>query len=130
MNDNIGNGKRLVIRVVLLQIACAAVAAGVFWVMKGAAEALAALSGGLIAAIGSAVFGWRMFLPGIAPAATLHRAMFAAESLKWLWYVLAIWLALTRLKLMPLPLMAGLIFAQFGYWAGLVSKRGKLNGSF
>jgi hypothetical protein len=56
--------------------------------------------------------------------------MFAAETLKWLWYVLAMWLALTRLKSMPLPLMAGLIFAQFGYWAGLVNKRGKSNGSF
>jgi F0F1-type ATP synthase assembly protein I len=130
MNNSIGNGKQLVIRVVLLQIACAAIAAGMFWVAKGAAEAQAALTGGLIAAIGSAVFGWRMFLPGIAPAAALHRAMFAAESLKWLWYVLAMWLALTRLKSMPLPLMAGLIFAQFGYWAGLMGKRGKLNGSF
>lgn len=117
-------------RVVLLQIACAAIVAGVFWVAKGAGGALAALTGGLIAAIGSAVFGWRMFLPGVAPAATLHRALFAAESLKWLWYVLAMWLALTRLKSMPLPLMAGLIFGQFGYWAGLVGKRGKMNGSF
>jgi F0F1-type ATP synthase assembly protein I len=130
MNDSIGNGKRLVMRVVILQIACAAIAAGVFWLVKGAAAAQAALTGGLIAAIGSAVFGWRMFLPGIAPAVVLHRAMFAAESMKWLWYVLALWLALTRLKSMPLPLMAGLIFAQFGYWVGLVGKRGKLNGSF
>jgi F0F1-type ATP synthase assembly protein I len=130
MNNSIGNGKRLVLRVVLLQVACAAAVAGVFWVAKGATEALGALTGGLITAVGSAVFGWRMFLPGIAPATALHRALFAAESLKWLWYVLAVWLALTRLKSMPLPLMAGLIFGQFGYWAGLVGKRGKMNGSF
>jgi F0F1-type ATP synthase assembly protein I len=115
---------RLVMRVALLQTGCAAVAAAGFWIAKGAAAAYAGLMGGLIVAIGSAVFGWRMFAPGIAPAATLHRALFAAESLKWLWYVLAMWVALTRLKLMPLPLMAGLVFAQFGYWLGLLGKRG------
>ena len=86
---------------------------------------MAALAGGLIVAMGSAVFGWRMFAPGIAPAAMLHRAMFAAESLKWIWYVLAIWAALARLKLLPLPLLTGLVFAQFGYWIGLIGmKRG------
>jgi len=121
---------RLVMRVVLLQIGCAGAAAGAFWIVKGAAAAYAGMMGGLIVAIGSAIFGWRMFAPGIAPAAILHRALFAAESLKWLWYVLAVWAALTRLKLMPLPLMAGLVFAQFGYWLGLLGKRGKLNGSF
>jgi hypothetical protein len=66
-----------------------------------------------------------MFAPGIAPAAVLRRALFAAESLKWVWYVLAVWAALTRFAVPPLPLMTGLIVAQFGYWAGLaVVKRG------
>ena len=120
-----GNGKRLVMRVVLLQAGCAAVVAALFWVLQGVAAARAGLAGGLIVATGSALFGLRMFAPGIAPAATLQRALFAAEALKWIWYVLAIWAALTRLKLMPLPLMAGLVFAQFGYWVGLIGmKRG------
>jgi hypothetical protein len=105
-------GKRLVMRVVLLQMGCAAVVAMLFWFLQGAAA-------------GRAVFGWRMFAPGIAPAAILRRALFAAESLKWFWYVLAVWAALARFKVLPLPLMTGLVVAQFGHWAGLMGmKRG------
>ncbi len=125
MNDALGAGKRLVMRVVLLQMGCAVVGAVLFGCFRGMPAARAGLAGGLIVAVGSAVFGWRLFAPGIAPATTLHRALFAAESLKWLWYVLSVWAALTRLKLLPLPLLTGLIFAQFGYWVGLVgTKRG------
>jgi F0F1-type ATP synthase assembly protein I len=88
------------------------------------------LAGGLIVAIGSGLFGWRMFAPGIAPAAVLRRAMFAAESLKWCWTALAVWAAFARLKLSPLPLLTGLAVAQFGYWLGLIGmQRGKSNGS-
>ncbi len=120
-----GDGKRLVMRVVLLQAACAGLVAGLFWMLQGPVAARSGLAGGLIVAIGSAVFGWRMFAPGIAPAAALQRALFAAETLKWIWFVLAVWAAFARLKLMPLPLVMGLIIAQFGYWVGLIGmKRG------
>jgi hypothetical protein len=75
--------------------------------------------------VGSGVFGWRMFAPGIAPAGTLFKAMVAAESLKWIWLLIAIWAALARFRLMPLPLLAGLAFTQFGYWVGMIGlKRG------
>jgi F0F1-type ATP synthase assembly protein I len=130
MNNAPGAGMRLVMRVVLFQAGAAAAAAVVFWAVQGAAAAWSGLAGGLIVAIGSGVFGWRLFAPGIAPPAVLRRALFAAESLKWFWYVLSVWAALARLKLPPLPLMTGLVFAQFGYWFGLVGmKRGNSNGS-
>jgi F0F1-type ATP synthase assembly protein I len=122
MSNTVGDGQRLVLRVVLLQTGCAAAVASLFWILQGAAAAWAGLAGGLIVAVGSGVFGWRLFAPGIAPAATLRRALFAAESLKWFWYVLAVWAAFARLKMLPLPLMTGLIIAQFGYWVGM--KRG------
>jgi F0F1-type ATP synthase assembly protein I len=125
MNNLSGTGKRLVIRVVLLQMGCGALAAVVCWIVQGLAAAVAALAGGLIVAVGSAVFGWRMFAPGIAPAAILLRALIAAESLKWFWYVLAIWAAFARLKLPPLPLLTGLVFAQFGYWLVLLVNEDK-----
>jgi len=124
MNDIVGDGKRLVVRVVLLQTGCAALAALLFWIYQGAAAGRAGLAGGLIVAVGTALFGWRLFAPGIAPAGTLRRALFAAGALKWCWYGLGLWAALTRLKYPPLPLMGGLVIAQFGYWAGLVGKRG------
>ena len=116
---------RLVIRVALSQTICAALAGAAFWRIEDAAAGASALAGGLIAAIGSGLFGWRLFAPGIAPAAVLRRALFAAESLKWFWYVVAVWVALARLRCAPLPLLTGLAVAQFGYWFALVGmKRG------
>jgi len=120
-----GVGKRLVLRVVLLQAGCAALTGLLFGIFWGLAAASAGFVGGMIAAVGSALFGWRMFAPGIAAAGRLFRAMVAAESLKWIWYVAAIWAALVRVKLMPAPLIGGVVVAQFGHWLSLVvSKRG------
>ena len=111
---------RLVVRVVLLQAGCAALTASVFLVLKGAHQALAALVGGLIVAAGSAVFGWRVFKPGIAGGATLTTAMYTGVALKWIWFAVALYAALARLKLDAAPLLTGLVVAQLGYWAGLV----------
>ncbi len=124
--NNVGRvQRRLVMRVVLLQVLCAAVVAVCFGALQGAAAARAGGWGGLVIAIGSALFGWRLFAPGVAPAGVLRRALFAAESLKWTWIVAAIWLALARWRLPPLPLLTGLVTAQFGYWFGLIGmKRG------
>jgi F0F1-type ATP synthase assembly protein I len=124
MNNNFGREFRLVMRVVLLQTGCATFAGLLFWMMGGAAGT-AAFAGGMIVTVGTAVFGWRMFAPGVAPAGTLFRAMVAAESLKWIWLLIAIWAALARFKLTPLPLLTGLAFTQFGYWIGMIGlKRG------
>jgi F0F1-type ATP synthase assembly protein I len=120
MSDVLARGHRLVIRVVLLQTGCALTVACLFLVFKGASAGLAALAGGLMVALGSAVFGWRMFKPGIAGAATLTTAMYAAMALKWLWFALALYVALARLKLEAAPLLIGMAAAQFGYWAGLI----------
>jgi len=119
MGDILVRGKRLVVRVVLLQTGCALLAASVFLVFKGASAGLAALVGGLIVAAGSAVMGWRMFKPGVAGGAVLSRAMYAGVALKWMWFVLALYLALARLKLDAAPLLIGMVVAQLGHWAGL-----------
>ncbi len=113
-------GYRLVVRVVLLQTGCAVLVALLFFAYRGSSSGIAALAGGLIVAVGSAVFGWRAFAPGIAGAARLSRAMFAGVALKWLWFVLALYLALARLKLDAVPLLVGLATAQFGYWLGMI----------
>jgi ATP synthase protein I len=120
MSDVLARNKRLVVRVVLLQAGCALVAACVFLVFKGASAGLAALVGGLIVAAGSAVFGWRAFKPGVAGGATLTTAMYAGVALKWLWFALALYLALARLKLDAAPLLIGVVVAQLGYWVGLI----------
>ena len=74
----------------------------------------------MIVAIGSAVFGWRVFKPGIAGGATLSTAMYAGVALKWLWFGAALYVAFARLKLEPAPLLIGLVAAQLGYWVGLM----------
>ena len=126
INMNItGLGKRPVARVVVLQMACATLTGLSFWIFRGIAAASAGFIGGLIVAVGSALFGWRMYAPGIAAAGKLYRAMIAAESLKWIWYVLALWMSLARLRLMPAPLIVGVVVGQFGHWLSLVViKRG------
>jgi F0F1-type ATP synthase assembly protein I len=113
-------GKRVVFRVVLLQAGCAALVASAFLVFKGSSAGLAALVGGLIVGAGSAVFGWRMFKPGIAGGATLTRAMYAGVLLKWLWFAIALYSAIALLKLDALPLFIGVVAAQLGYWVGLI----------
>jgi F0F1-type ATP synthase assembly protein I len=113
-------GKRMVIRVVLLQAGCAALVASVFLVFKGLSTGLAVLVGGLIVAAGSAVFGWRLFKPGIAGGATIATAMYAGVVLKWLWFALALYLAIALLKLDAAPLLIGIVAAQLGYWVGLI----------
>ncbi|HXA35163.1 MAG TPA: ATP synthase subunit I [Steroidobacteraceae bacterium] len=120
MSDFLVRSYRLVARVVLLQAGCAALAASAFLVFKGAHQAIAALVGGLIVAAGSAVFGWRLFKPGIAGGAALTTAMYAGVALKWLWFAIALYLALARLKLDAAPLLIGVVAAQLGYWVGLV----------
>ena len=120
MNEVLSRGKRTVVRVVLLQAGCAALVASAFLVFKGSSAGLAALVGGLIVAAGSAVLGWRVFKPGVAGGATLTTAMYAGVLLKWLWFALALYWAIARLKLDAVPLLIGIVVTQLGYWVGLV----------
>lgn len=123
MSDAPVRGYRLVIRVVLLQVGCTLLIASLFFGFKGPSSGLAALAGGLIVAIGTALFGWRAFAPGVAGGVVLNRAMYTGKLLQWAWYVVALYAAFGRLKLEPAPLLIGLFMAQFGYWAALFRLR-------
>jgi F0F1-type ATP synthase assembly protein I len=120
MNEVLSRGKRMVVRVVLLQVGCAALVASAFLVYKGAHQGLAALVGGLIVAAGSAVLGWRVFKPGIAGGATIMTATYAGVILKWLWFAIALYFAIAQLKLDAAPLLIGIVVTQLGYWVGLI----------
>lgn len=119
MNDPVARGKRLVGRFAAAQMAAAAVVALFATALSGGAAARAALAGGAIVAVGNVIFGWRLFAPGVAPATRIARAMWVGEGLKWVWVVLAVWLALAVAELMPLPLLAGMLAAQVGFWVGV-----------
>jgi F0F1-type ATP synthase assembly protein I len=120
MNEVLSRGKRMVVRVVLLQAGCAALVASAFLVYKGAHQGLAALVGGLIVAAGSAVLGWRVFKPGIAGGATIMTATYVGVILKWLWFAIALYFAIAQLKLDAAPLLIGIVVTQLGYWVGLI----------
>jgi F0F1-type ATP synthase assembly protein I len=120
MTEVQSRGKRMVVRVVLLQAGCAALVASVFLVFKGLSTGLTVLVGGLIVAAGSAVFGWRLFKPGIAGGATITTAMYAGVVLKWLWFAIALYVAIALLKLDAPALLIGIVAAQLGYWVGLI----------
>lgn len=123
MNGSPGQAYRLVGRVVLLQTGCALLVASAFLVWKGETAGLAAVVGGLIVALGSALFGWRLFAPGVAASATLARAMFGGVALKWAWSIVALYLALARWKLEAGPLLVGVVVAQLGHWLALIRRK-------
>jgi ATP synthase protein I len=123
MSDAPVRGYRVVIRIVLLQAGCTLLVASLFFAVKGPSSGRAALAGGLIVAIGTALFGWRAFAPGVAGGVVLNRAMYTGKLLQWAWYLLALYATLGRLKLEPAPLLIGLFTAQFGYWAALFRLR-------
>jgi len=92
----------------------------VFFWFSGESAGVAALVGGLIVAAGSAVLGWRAFKPGIAGATTLGMAMYAGVALKWLWFALALYVAIARLRLDMAPFLIGMVAAQLGNWIALI----------
>ena len=117
--DHRGAGRRLVLRYAGLQLAATVVATGVALAFAGAGAARAVLAGGLVVAVGNVVFGWRIFAPGVAPVSILARALVAGEVLKWVWIGAALAAALGVAHLPGLPLVAGMLVAQFGFWLGL-----------
>ncbi len=120
MSNPIESGKRLVTRIVLLQVGFALGAAVLLIFVGGLPAAKAAATGGLVVTAGNAVFGWRLLAPGVAPPPQLLLSAFVGEALKLLLIVLGLWFALAKLQLPPLPLIAGVFAALVAHWLGLM----------
>lgn len=123
---NSSRGRRLVAKFASVQMSAAAVVAVVCLFASGANAARSALVGGLIVALGTVVFGWRLFAKGW-PAAEVARGFFLGELLKWIWIAAALWAAFTQGGFEPLPLLLGFIAAQSGFWVamGVFSSEGQ-----
>jgi len=117
--DHRNRGRQLVLRYAGLQLAATAVAALIAFALGGMPAGRAALAGGLVVVVGNVVFGWKLFAAGVAPVRVQARAFFGGEALKWAWLAIALWAALGPAQLAPLPLIGGLLAAQFGFWLGL-----------
>jgi ATP synthase protein I len=118
VNDSARRGKTLALKFAAIQLACTGLAALVFLASNGMNAARSAVVGGLIIALGTLVFAWRLFATGW-PAASAARGFYAGEMLKWIWVVGALALALTRGGMDPLPLLIGLLASQCGFWVAM-----------
>jgi F0F1-type ATP synthase assembly protein I len=118
VNVTARRGKLLALKFAAIQMAGTGLAALVFLALSGTNAARSAIVGGLIIALGTLVFAWRLFATGW-PAASAARGFYAGEMLKWIWVVGAFALALTRGGMEPLPLLIGLVASQCGFWVAM-----------
>ena len=118
MTETARRGKRLALKFAAVQLASTSLAALVFLALSGANAARSAVAGGLIVALGTLVFAWRLFATDW-PAASAARGFYAGELLKWIWVLGAFALALTRGGMEPLPLLVGLLASQCGFWVAM-----------
>ncbi|MGH8115037.1 MAG: ATP synthase subunit I [Rhodanobacteraceae bacterium] len=107
MNNSLAAGRRLAFQVVLAQ-AVATIIVGVLFLIEGLASAVAALGGGLLVAVGTALLALRVFRPSLATGAVTMRRFALGTLLKWLVVLGGLFLILVRLKLPLLPTLVGL----------------------
>ena len=107
MLNTLAAGRRQARRVLTAQAVVTAAVALAFLV-QGSGSALAALVGGTAVTLGSALMAWRAFGGGIGGAFPVLLRLVGGLALKWLVIVGALYLALARWELPPLPLLAGL----------------------
>jgi ATP synthase protein I len=110
VNNSLAAGRRLAFRLVLAQVA-AAIIVGTLFLIEGAASAVAALGGGLVVAIGTALLALRVFRPSLASGVVTMRRFALGTLLKWLVVLGGLFLILVRLKLPALPALVGLAAA-------------------
>lgn len=102
--------RRLAFRMVAIQAAIAALVSLAF-LFQDTRAALAAAIGGGAMVLGSLLLAWRsMFGPAYSAGLALARLV-SGIVLKWFVVLGALYLALARLGLPPLPLLAGLVAA-------------------
>ena len=118
MQNSIAAGRRLAIRVVLAQLGVTALAAAGF-AFAGWRHGLAALSGGAVVALGTAVLALRLFGGGPAPAGIVLGRLIIGSLLKWGIIVLGLYAALVKAQLPALPVLVGVIAALVPQLLGL-----------
>jgi len=119
VQNSVASGKQTARRTVLAQCLAAGIAA-LLGLLHDPESALSALVGGLIVASGSAIFAWRLFIHGIAPARTLLNSAYAAELLKWVWMVALLYAAIALWRLTALALILGMLAAHVGFYFALI----------
>jgi F0F1-type ATP synthase assembly protein I len=100
-------GRRSGYRLAAFQGVVAICVAAAF-LIQGGQEAMGALFGGLVIALGSAIMAWRATAGGVQAAGSVLVRLASALLIKWVLIGVAMYLAFARLELPPLPVLAGL----------------------
>lgn len=106
MRNSVLSGRRLANSVVFLQLVAAAVVAAL-WLLAGREYALGGLTGGLVAAMGTAVFALRLFGQPGAPGGIVFVRFAGATALKWLVVIVGLYLGIGSWQLPPLAVITG-----------------------
>jgi len=112
--NSLASGRRLALRITLLQLAVA-VLTGLAFLALGRREAISAAASAALVAVGTMVLSMRFFI-GFHGAGVALGRLLTGMILKWVVIVGGLVLILARFKLPPLASLTGLVAALAVYW--------------
>jgi hypothetical protein len=107
--NSLASGRRLALRIILLQLAVAVIV-GLTFLTLGLRDALAAAAGATVVALGTALLAWRAFAGLGGGGMTMWRVM-SGMVLKWIAIFGGLVAILGQWKLPPLAAITGLVAA-------------------
>ncbi len=114
MLNSLVTGRRLALRIVLVQLLVACSVALAFLV-QGTHSAIAAGMGGGAVVLGSGALALRAFTARPMPPTVVLLRMLTGMALKWVLILGTLYIALVRLALPPLPLLVGAVVATMAF---------------
>ena len=114
MLNSLASGRRLALRITLLQLAVAALA-GLGFLALGRREAVSAAAGAAVVALGTALLSMRLF-SGLSGAGVVLSRLMTGMVLRWAVIVGGLLVILVEYKLPPLAAISGLVAALAVYW--------------
>ncbi|RAN75346.1 hypothetical protein B5P43_27395 [Bacillus sp. SRB_336] len=115
MLNSLASGRRLALRIMLLQLAVAALAGLVFLTLGRRDEAMAATAGAVVVALGTALLSARFFSGLSSSAGMALGRLLTGMFLKWIVIVGGLFMILFQFKLPPLAAITGLVAAYAVY---------------
>ncbi|WNL46597.1 hypothetical protein RKE25_02865 [Dyella sp. BiH032] len=109
MLNSLASGRRLALRIVMLQLAMAAVV-GLVFLTQGYREAIAGAAGAAVVALGTALLAARSFA-GLGGGGMTMGRMLSGMVLKWIAIAGGLVVIMGQLKLPPLAAITGLVAA-------------------
>lgn len=109
MLNSLASGRRVALRLVVLQLA-AAMLVGLVFLTQGFRDAIAAAAGALVVALGNALLGARAFA-GVHGAGMALGRLLTGMVLKWIAVIGGLIVLLAQWKLPPLAAITGLVAA-------------------